>query len=149
MWIYLILVFQIFTFEQDLGIKDCFKRSFNLVKGRWSQTFLLMFLLSLFSIFLITEGVSVIFDYMHLTDNLCSLFDFIGNSIDLTTINKALMYLHQPEITTRVISQWMFYIILWSIVSGMTLPIRSICWTLWYKNLSEAKVISNKKGKFQ
>ena len=25
------------------------------------------------------------------------------------------------------------------IISGLTLPIRSICWSLWYKNLSDVK----------
>ena len=35
---------------------------------------------------------------------------------------------------------------------GLTLPIRSICWTLWYMNLSELelkKQNSNKKTKKQ
>ena len=32
-------------------------------------------------------------------------------------------------------------------VAGLTLPMRSICWTLWYKNLSENKSEKKTKGK--
>ena len=51
LWIYFILVFQIFTFEQDLKTHEYFKRSFILTKGNWFRTFLLMIILAFFSIF--------------------------------------------------------------------------------------------------
>ena len=151
-WIYLILVFQIFTFEPELSPRACFRRSFELVKGDWGRTFVLMLVLVFFSIYIITQGVTVIFDYLHLTDILASNFDFIGNGLPLHVINRGFEYLNLPvSITVNMISVLIMTSFVSVIVSEFTLPIRSICYSLWYKNLSEIKVgqskISTKKYK--
>lgn len=138
-WVFFVLVYQVFTFEEDISVKDCFKRSFYLVKGDWARTFFLMIILGFFSIYIITEGVSVIFDCLHLTDKVCSVFDFIGNSFDLEYVNKALRYANQPEITVNLISKAIFMMTLSTIVSALSLPIRSICYTLWYKTMTLVK----------
>ncbi|MCM1338536.1 MAG: hypothetical protein NC191_02565 [Muribaculaceae bacterium] len=135
LWIYFILVYQVFTFEPELSTVECFKRSFNLVKGHWLRTVILLGILWFFSIYIISTGVSVVFDYLNLTDKICSAFNFITNTIPLDSCNRALTYFNQPIITPDMISKSIFYSILTSIVLGLTLPIRSICWTLWYGNL--------------
>lgn len=140
LWIYLILIFQIFTFEPDLSIWECYKKSFVLVKGDWGRTFSLMLILAFFSIFIITQGITVVFDYLNLTKSVCSIFDFIGKLLPLHTINHAFSYAKLPyNITVEMVSNWIFVTILSCIVAGLTLPIRSICWSLWYKNLSDIK----------
>lgn len=140
LWIYLILIFQIFTFEPDLSIWECYKKSFVLVKGDWGRTFSLMLILAFFSIFIITQGITVVFDYLNLTKSVCSIFDFIGKLLPLHTINHAFSYARLPyNITVEMVSNWIFVAILSCIVAGLTLPIRSICWSLWYKNLSDIK----------
>lgn len=139
LWIYFILVFQVFTFEPELSVPDYFKRSFQLVKGKWLSTFLLMAILVFFTIFIITEGVTVVFDYLSLTDKVASLFNFVTYKIPLDLCNQMLTYWHLPIITPDYISKTIFYCMLSFIVMGLTLPIRSICWTLWYKNLSYSK----------
>lgn len=140
LWIYLILIFQIFTFEPDLSILECYKKSFVLVKGDWGRTFSLMLILAFFSIFIITQGITVVFDYLNLTKSVCSIFDFIGKLLPLHTINHAFSYARLPyNITVEMVSNWIFVTILSCIVAGLTLPIRSICWSLWYKNLSDIK----------
>lgn len=140
LWIYLILIFQIFTFEPDLSIWECYKKSFVLVKGDWGRTFSLMLILAFFSIFIITQGITVVFDYLNLTESVCSIFDFIGKLLPLHTINHAFSYARLPyNITVEMVSNWIFVTILSCIVAGLTLPIRSICWSLWYKNLSDIK----------
>lgn len=140
LWIYLILIFQIFTFEPDLSIWECYKKSFVLVKGDWGRTFSLMLILAFFSIFVITQGITVVFDYLNLTKSVCSIFDFIGKLLPLHTINHAFSYARLPyNITVEMVSNWIFVTILSCIVAGLTLPIRSICWSLWYKNLSDIK----------
>lgn len=140
LWIYLILIFQIFTFEPDLSIWECYKKSFVLVKGDWGRTFSLMLILAFFSIFIITQGITVVFDYLNLTKPVCSIFDFIGKLLPLHTINHAFSYARLPyNITVEMVSNWIFVTILSCIVAGLTLPIRSICWSLWYKNLSDIK----------
>lgn len=143
-WIYLILVFQVFTFEPDLSVKECFHRSFEIIRGDWLRTFILMAVLVFFSMFLITEGVTVIFDYLNLTDPASRMFTFITNPIPLDNVNRILVHLNQPVLTPEIISGWIFYGILSWIVAGLTLPVRSICWTLWYINLSKLKTIPEK-----
>jgi len=138
-WVFFVLVYQIFTFEEELSPKECFRRSFELVKGDWARTFFLMVILWFFSIYIITMGVSVIFDCLHLTDKVCSLFDFIGNNMPLEYFNKALRYINKPEITVNMISKTIFMTILGTIVAGLSLPIRSICFTLWYKTMVTLK----------
>ena len=41
-------------------------------------------------------------------------------------------------ITTRMISETIFSTIVGCIVAGLTLPVRSICWTLWYMGLAQS-----------
>ena len=139
LWIYFILVFQIFTFEPDLSITDIFKRSFLLVKGNWARTFILMAVLGFFSMYILTEGITVVFDYLNLTASASSIFNFISNLIPLDLVNKILVPANQPIITNEMISKTIFVSVLGMIISGLTLPIRSICWSLWYKNLSDVK----------
>lgn len=139
LWIYFILVFQVFTFEPDLSITDIFKRSFLLVKGNWARTFILMAVLGFFSMYILTEGITVVFDYLNLTASASSIFNFISNLIPLDLVNKILVYANQPIITNEMISKTIFVSVLGMIISGLTLPIRSICWSLWYKNLSDVK----------
>lgn len=140
LWIYFILVFQVFTFEPDLQIHDYFKRSFNLVKGHWFRTVILLGFLWFFSIYIVTTGVSVVFDYLNLTDKICTLFNYLTNTIPLDVINSHLVHFHMQIITPRMISEVIFSCILSTIVMGLTLPIRSICWSLWYMNLNNLLV---------
>jgi hypothetical protein len=149
LWIYFILVYQVFTFEPDLNIRECFKQSFKLIKGNWFRTFLILAFLWFFSIYVITLGVSVVFDYLNLTDKICILLNYLTNTIPLDFCNKVLSYFNQPIITPDLISHSLFYMILSSIVMGLTLPIRSICWTLWYGNLVELSLPQQKKGRKQ
>ena len=139
-WVFFVLVYQIFTFEDDISLKDCFRRSIYLVRGNWWRTSLLMFILWFFSVYIITEGVSVIFASLHLTDRICSLFDFIGNNMPfLETVNDALKYFGLNVISVNAISKSVFMLFLTTVITGLSLPIRSICFTLWYKTLSGLK----------
>lgn len=150
LWIYFILVYQIFTFEPELKTYEIFKRSFQLVKGHWFRTFLLMAILAFFSIYIITQGISVVFDYLNLTDKIYGLFNPISTAMPLEFTNELLTVLKQPVITPDMISEKIYYSILFAIITGLTLPIRSICWTLWYMNLTELELKNhnnNKKSK--
>jgi len=149
LWIYFILVFQIFTFEQDLKIQDYFKKSFLLVKGNWFRTFILLAILSFFSIFIITQGIIVIFDYLNLTTPVCSVFDFISNQIPLKLANRVLLHFQMEIITPSMISKMIFESVLAMIVTGLTLPVRSICWTIWYYNLSQLRETPDRQPRRQ
>jgi hypothetical protein len=137
LWVYFILVFQVFTFETELDIPGNFKRSFVLIRGNWFRTFILLAILIFFSIFIITAGVTVVFDYLGLSEKIYNCFTNITNLIPLDLTNKILVHLNMPLITPHLIAQWIWYSILAFVVSGLTLPIRSVCWTLWYLSLTE------------
>ena len=137
-WIYLILVYQIFTFEPDLNITDILKRSFLLVKGSWFRTLAILAILTFFSIFIITQGVIVIFDFLNITNWICSILDEYTSMFPLELVNEILEYCNLQIITPTMISHLILTSALSFVVAGLTLPIRSICWTLWYMVLSDA-----------
>ena len=109
LWIYFILVFQIFTFEPDLKIHEYFKRSFLLVRGHWFRTCLLMIILAFFSIFIITQGISVVFDYLNLTSKICMLFDPISSAFPIAFINELLTIFKLPLISVEMISEKIYF----------------------------------------
>ena len=109
-----------------------------------------MAILAFFSIYIITQGISVVFDYLNLTDKIYGLFNPISTAMPLEFTNELLTVLKQPVITPDMISEKIYYSILFAIITGLTLPIRSICWTLWYMNLTELELKNrnnNKKSK--
>lgn len=146
-WIYLILVFQVFTFEPELNITEIFKRSFCLIKGNWFRTFLIMAFLTFFSIYIISQGFAVVLDFLNLTTLICDKLDEYTSLIPLDYVNEFLTYFNLQNITPTMISKVILSSSLTFLVMGLTLPIRSVCWTLWYVNLSQMKLSDNKKDK--
>ena len=71
----------------------------------------------------------------------------LSNRIPLDYVNKVLVYAKLPIITPDVISKTIFLSIISFVVTGLTLPIRSICWTLWYMGLSQAKTTQTQIAK--
>lgn len=138
-FIYFILIFQIFTFETDATITGCFKRSFELIKGNFARTFVIMAVVGLFTHFLFVEGFSVFFDFTKLTDVLVGFFENWVTTIPLEPVNQWLININPGAtlLTPLNISQFLAYQVVGFVVISFTLPLRSICWTLWYKVLSE------------
>ena len=141
-FIYFILIFQVFTFEQGVSPVGYFKRSMSLVKGKFARTFLLMILLGIFTYYFLPAGLSVIFDYLNLTDILAKGFEVWAYTLPLEP-------LEQFNITPALIGNELVKELIFLIVVGFTLPVRSICWTLWYKNLyfDDSTEIIEKKRK--
>lgn len=142
-FIYFILIFQVFTFEPEASITECFKRSFELIKGNFARTFVIMAVLGVFTHLLFVEGFSVFFDFTKLTDVLVGFFENWVTTIPLDPINEWLINVNPTTslLTPLSISKFLAYQVVAFIVISFTLPIRSICWTLWYK------VLSAKSGK--
>lgn len=143
LFIYFILIFQVFTFEPDASITGCFKRSFELIKGNFLKTFVIMAVIGVFTHLLFVEGFSVFFDFTKLTDLLVGFFENQVTTIPLDPVNERLINLNPSAtlLTPLNISQFLAYQVVAFIVISFTLPLRSICWTLWYK------VLSAKSGK--
>lgn len=140
-FIYFILVFQVFTFEDDVSVIGCFKRSLQIIKGNFARTFILMCIIGLFTHYLFVEGFSVFFDLTKVTEFLTKPFEnWAMTNLPLDGFNNWLLNLNpRAEILTPTkVAQILIYQIAFFIVTGFTLPFRSICWTLWYKALDNS-----------
>lgn len=148
LFVYFILVFQVFTFEPDASIYDCFKRSMLLVKGNFAKTFVIMAFVAFFTHYLFVEGFSVLFDLTRISQLLGSIFEpWIEQNIPLNNFNDVAININPrfDIITPAKISGYFILIIAGFIVTGLTLPLRSICWTLWYKTLCKNSGSSDSK----
>lgn len=147
-FIYFILVFQVFTFEEDVSVIGCFKRSLQIIKGNFARTFILMCIIGLFTHYLFVEGFSVFFDLTKVTEFLTKPFEnWAMTNLPLDGFNNWLLNLNpRAEILTPTkVAQILIYQIAFFIVTGFTLPFRSICWTLWYKALGNSSEKTERK----
>lgn len=138
-FIYFILVFQVFTFEPETSVSGCFKRSFNLVKGNFGRTFIIMLILIIISHYLINWGAMFILDIIKVNEFFKGIFENWASTLPLAEINGMLEYFKIPTITPLLVAEELLATMVLFTVSGLTLPMRSVCWTLWYKNLLNQK----------
>lgn len=140
LFVYFILVFQVFSFEPQLSPVDYFTRSFTLIKGNAIRTILIMLVIGLFTHILFVQGVLVLFDFTRISHFLGALFqetlvtyvpiDEINDF--MLVINPSFNYITAPKVAAFFVSNVVGFLVI-----GFTLPLRSITWALWYKALSE------------
>lgn len=135
--VYFVLVFQVFTFEPELSPIGCVKRSLELVKGHFASTFMLMALAGALTYIFIPQLFIKIFEITSISDFLTKgIIPFISQiSIpDLSQYN-----LKSP--TEYDIAIFTIKTFVAQILIQYTLPLRSILWSLWYKELGGRKNI--------
>lgn len=147
-FIYFILVFQVFTFEEDKSIIECFKRSLALIKGNFARTFFIATVLGVISYYILSYCVTAFVEVIRLGEILKGIFEAWAQTLPLADINATAATFKLPAITPLDVAEQVFNSSIFFIVAGLTLPMRSVCWTLWYKNLAEIKTQKlPKKGK--
>lgn len=128
-FVYFILVFQVFTFENGLSPVGYFKRSMFLIKGKFGRTFLLMVILTIFTYVILVSGLGVLFDAFNWTNPLAKMFEAWAYTLPIDPLEQ---YGVTPSVIgTELVKQLIFFLAV-----GFSLPIRSICWTLWYNELA-------------
>ena len=128
-FVYFILVFQVFTFENGLSPVGYFKRSMFLIKGKFGRTFLLMAILTIFTYVILVSGLVVLFDAFNWTNPLAKMFEAWAYTLPIDPLEQ---YGVTPSVIgTELVKQLIFFLAI-----GFSLPIRSICWTLWYNELA-------------
>lgn len=137
-FIYFILIFQVFTFESGHSPIGYFKRSFEIIRGNFAGTFSLMLLLSVVCFYFLSAGLSVIFDYLNFTQILSKAFENWAFTLPLEPLEPY-------GVTPVLIGKSMVKQLVFFIMAGFTLPLRSICWTLWYKNSEKVTLVKPKK----
>lgn len=139
-FVYFILVFQVFTFENGLSPVGYFKRSMFLIKGKFGRTFLLMAILTIFTYVILVSGLGVLFDAFNWTNPLAKMFEAWAYTLPIDPLEQ---YGVTPSVIgTELVKQLIFFLAI-----GFSLPIRSICWTLWYNELASEDESVVKKPK--
>lgn len=145
--IYFVLVFQIFTFEPELSPAGCVKRSLNLIKGHFASTFMLMAFVGLLTYLFIPQIVIKLFDIGNINNFFANLIMPIVNQ--LPDLNLQMYGL--PEISKENIALFTIQTFVAQILIQYTLPLRSILWSMWYRELAKAdfkpKETTSKKRK--
>ena len=141
LFVYCCLVFQVFTFENGLSPVGYFKRSLYLVKGNFGKTFSLMAILTVLTYCLFVQGFGVLFDAFNWTQGLEKMFEVWALTLPLELVEGF-------GVTPSLVGTILVKSMLSFIVIGFTMPLRSICWTLWYNCLAEDdKPVVKKPGK--
>lgn len=146
-FIYFILVFQVFTFEKDLSIYEIFKRSLELVKGNFARTFVIMIILYLISYYTLSFCTNALFEFIRFAEILKGIFETWAITLPINDVNSVLVAYRLPSITALEIANIIFASSITFMVAGLTLPLRSVTWSIWYKNLAAVKSVYNKKEK--
>jgi len=141
--VFFVLIFQVFTFESELSPIDCVKRSIQLIKGHFRSTFILLTLVGTLTYVLIPHLINKILEYLNLTKFLSNL---LVPTINILSFDKINEYLLQP-IDAKSIAYIIITLIITHIIIMYTLPMRSILWGIWYKELNGGKLFALKEDK--
>ncbi len=151
--IYFSLVFQIFALEEGLNVIEIFKKSIQTVKGNFLKVTFVLFLLWLFTYNILPSLIDFAFEKLSLYKYLCIPIEAFCKNLPLaetqTTIQTIMSAINSKikyEIAIQELSKSIATSLLEIIIIGYTLPLRSICCTILYKNL-ETKKLKEKKIK--
>ena len=148
-FIYFILIFQVFTFEEDLSVGGYFRKSFDLIRGNFARTVALVLILVVLTFYLIPMGFNVVLDILNLRNLFTDVIIPFVSNLPLESYNQMFSTLNIPPVTPDMLAKSILEQSVFLVAFGFTLPVRSICWTLWYKILVEKKdkKSSKKSGK--
>lgn len=146
LFVYFVLIFQVFTFEPDQSALGCFKKSMQIIKGNFWRTLGLIILLGLFTYCLLPELFKFLLNLVKIIEFLAIPIDVWASQLPIADINALLI---QTPFAYQITSLWIAKTIVAAFLSYIvicfTLPIRSICWSMWYKNLNKAECKIDKK----
>lgn len=146
LFVYFVLIFQVFTFEPDKSPVGCFKKSMELVKGNFARTLGLMTLLGILTYWVLPDLVKFFFDFINVVSFLAIPLNIWAGQLPIVQINKLLLQTPVAyQLTSLFIAKSIVEFSLGYIVICFTLPLRSICWALWYKSLNKGEMKLDKK----
>ena len=145
--IYLVLVFQTFTYEPELTPIGCIKQSFNLIKGHFGSTFLLMLFSGLICWALIPQIFNYIFDISGINKLLGLLIMPFVAELPISEINTIFIQFSIPIIKNEDVAIFILNTTIAQIFIQYTLPLRSILCGLWYKELNNLLPENKEKKK--
>lgn len=146
LFVYFVLIFQVFTFEPDKSPVGCFQKSMAIIKGNFAKTLGLMILLYVLTYQILPGIFQFVFDTAYLTSFLSIPLDLWAQQLPISSVNEILLrFSIQNQITSLFIAKSVISCFVSYCVICFTLPLRSICWTLWYRSLNKGEVKLDKK----
>lgn len=145
-FVYFVLIFQVFTFEPDKSPIGCFKKSMTIIKGNFARTLGLMILVGGLTYIILPEVIKFLFDFVGFITVFAIPLDAWVNQFPIADANKILtLNSISYQLTSLMIAKMLISGFIGYSVICLTLPLRSICWTLWYRNLNKGEVKLDKK----
>ena len=145
--VYFVLIFQVFTYEPELSPVGCFKRSFNLIKGHFAATFILMALAGLLTWVFIPQITNNIFNILKINDFFAGLVIPFTEILPLNEINAFFAQMQLPAIKPFDAAMLIVTTTVTQIMIQYTLPMRSLLFGLWYKELDDSSEPTVQKKK--
>lgn len=130
--VYFVLTFQVFTFEPELSPIGCVKKSLILIKGKFAPTLMLFALIGALTYILIPQIITSGLDAIGVSTALAnSIMPFVKlfPEIDFSKYGIS-------PITHLQIAVFTIEVTITQILIQYTLPLRSILWSMWYKELN-------------
>ena len=141
--IYIVLIFQVFTYEPDLSPIGCIKKSVTLIKGHFAFTFLITALSGLLCYILLPQIFNYLSQVSGLSKILSGLFIPLVESLPLSDFNSMLTQYGIPILKNEDIALLGVSSIISQILILYTLPFRSVLFGLWYKELNSSNTASD------
>lgn len=144
--VYFALVFQVFSFEPDKSAFGCFQKSVHIVKGNFARTLGLMILLGILTYWIIPDIIQYLLEVSKIFGIIIIPIDNWIQQLPIKEINNLLL---KTPMAYQITSLWLAKAVLAFfvnyIITCLTLPLRSICCALWYKNLNKGEIKLDKK----
>ncbi len=134
--VYFVLVFQVFTYEPELSPLRCVKRSLLLVKGHFASTFMLMALAGVLTYVFIPQVFLKIFEITGINNLLVNVILPLVKELPTDALNNLITASGAKPISDFDIARFTIETFAAQILIQYTLPMRSILWAIWYKELN-------------
>ena len=143
--VFLVLIFQIFTFEPEQTPIGCIKRSIQITKGNFASTFLLLALSGALTYVLIPKLFNLLFEYTNITSFLTQSLLPLVKELPITKWQNILPAIYSPILNVDNISKLIITSLITQIIIQYTLPLRSILWSNVYQNFNKSINTTKKK----
>ena len=145
--VYFVLIFQVFTYEPELSPIGCVKKSFNLIKGHFASTFMLMAVIGILTWVFMPQITNHLFDIIGINKFFTNLVVPFAETLPLNDINVFFTRIQIPATKANDVAIVIVTTTVAQIIIQYTLPMRSLLFGLWYKELNSSPVIKHIKKK--
>lgn len=144
--VFFVLIFQVFTYEPELSPVGCAKKSMLLVHGHFASTFMLIALAGALTYVFVPQIIISICEILKVTDFLSGIVIPFVETLPISELNKFLEHYYMQPINVSEVAMFSVTTIIAQIFIQYTLPLRSILFGMWYRELN-GSLPSNEKKK--